>query len=112
MQSVGGKKKGRVKGLGSLGQTVKTSKQSISTLPEDIDEMINQQINASNVDLYAQLQNERHKNKKMRKELNLLMKHVYKKSFSNERSSQKDNQAYESDGDSNSMNEREWTLIT
>ncbi|KAK4706600.1 hypothetical protein R3W88_033863 [Solanum pinnatisectum] len=32
--------------------------------------------------------NERHKNKKMRKELDLLMKQVYKKSFSVERSSQ------------------------
>ncbi|KAK4723930.1 hypothetical protein R3W88_026709 [Solanum pinnatisectum] len=51
MQSVEGKKKGRVKGLGSLSQT---------------------------------LQNERHKNKKMRKELDLLMKHIYKKSFLNE----------------------------
>ncbi|KAH0725542.1 hypothetical protein KY284_001407 [Solanum tuberosum] len=93
VQSVGGKKKGRVKGLGSL----------------DIDEMIKAQINASNADLYAQLQNERHKNKKMRKELDLLIKHVYKKSLSNERSSQEDNQAYEneSDDDSNSMNERD-----
>ncbi|XP_049389284.1 uncharacterized protein LOC125853600 [Solanum stenotomum] len=109
VQSVGGKKKGRVKGLGSLGRTVKTSKQSTLTLPEDIDEMIKSQINASNADLYAQLQNERHKNKKMRKELDLLIKHVYKISLSNERSSQEDNQAYEneSDDDSNNMNERD-----
>ncbi|KAF3628134.1 putative gibberellin 2-beta-dioxygenase 2-like [Capsicum annuum] len=44
----------------------------------------------------------------MRKELDLLMKHVYKKSSANdERSSQEDNQAYEneSDGDSDDMNE-------
>ncbi|KAH0765289.1 hypothetical protein KY285_001160 [Solanum tuberosum] len=109
VQSAGGKKKGRVKGLGSVGRTVKTSKQSTSALPEDIDEMIKSQINASNADLYAQLQNERHKNKKMRKELDFLIKHVYKKSLSTERSSQEDNQAYEneSDDDSNSMNERD-----
>ncbi|WMV18492.1 hypothetical protein MTR67_011877 [Solanum verrucosum] len=109
VQSAGGKKKGRVKGHVSLGRTVKTLKQSTSTLPEDIDEMIKSQINASNADFYAQLQNERHKNKKMRKELDLLMKHVYKKSFSNEQSSQEDNQTYEneSDDDSNSMNERD-----
>ncbi|KAM3248919.1 hypothetical protein P3L10_010688 [Capsicum annuum] len=44
----------------------------------------------------------------MRKELDLLMKHVYKKSPSNdEHSSQEDNQAYEdeSDDDSDDVNE-------
>lgn len=69
VQSVGGRKKGRVKGLGSLGRAVKVSKQSTSTLPGEIDEMTKSQVNASHADLYAQLQNKRHKNKKMRKEL-------------------------------------------
>ncbi|XP_047263668.1 transcription initiation factor TFIID subunit 11-like [Capsicum annuum] len=108
VQFAGGKKKGRVKGLGSLGQSVKTSKKSTSTLSKEIDEMIKSQVDALNVDLYSQLQNERHKNKRIRKELDLLMKHVYKKSSSNdERPSQKDNQAYEdkSDDDSNDVNE-------
>ncbi|KAM3250793.1 hypothetical protein P3L10_004863 [Capsicum annuum] len=44
----------------------------------------------------------------MSKELDFLMKHVYKKSSSNdERPSQEDNQAYEdeSDGDSDNVNE-------
>ncbi|PHT54682.1 hypothetical protein CQW23_03168 [Capsicum baccatum] len=108
VQSVGGKKKERVKGLGSLGQSVKTSKKSTSTFPKEIDEMIKSQVNALNIDLYSQLQNERHKNKRIRKELDLLMKHIYKKSSSNDkRSSQKDNQAYEdeSDDDSDDVNE-------
>ncbi|PHT46236.1 hypothetical protein CQW23_15394 [Capsicum baccatum] len=53
------------------------------------------------------LQNERKKNKRMRKELHLLMKHVYNKSSSNDqRLSQQDNQAYEdeSDDDSDGVN--------
>ncbi|PHU28668.1 hypothetical protein BC332_00761 [Capsicum chinense] len=57
------------------------------------------------------LQNERHKNKRMRKELDLLMKHVYKKSSSNdERSSQEDNQTYEdeSDDDFDNVNESDF----
>ncbi|KAM3360293.1 hypothetical protein P3S68_020005 [Capsicum galapagoense] len=44
----------------------------------------------------------------MRKELDLLMKHVYKKSSTNDdRPSQEDNQAYEdeSDGDSDDVSE-------
>ncbi|KAH0716654.1 hypothetical protein KY290_012916 [Solanum tuberosum] len=69
--------------------------------------MIIAQVNASNADLYAQLQKERHKIKRMRKELDLLKKHVYNASSSNGQSSKKDNQAYEdeSGGDSNSVNE-------
>ncbi|KAG5611941.1 hypothetical protein H5410_023222 [Solanum commersonii] len=62
VQAVGGKKKGRVKGLGSLGRS-----------------------------------KERHKNKRMRRELDLLKKHVYNASSSNEQSSQEDNQAYENE---------------
>ncbi|MCD7457149.1 hypothetical protein HAX54_034337 [Datura stramonium] len=84
MQSVGGKNKERVKGLGSLGRSVKKLKQSTSTLPEEIDEMIKSRVHASNVDLYAQLHEERCKNKMMRKELDLLKKHVYNASSSNE----------------------------
>ncbi|PHT45577.1 putative voltage-gated potassium channel subunit beta [Capsicum baccatum] len=92
VQSVGGKKKGKVKGLGSLGRSVKATSNSTLTLPKEIDEMINSHVGDSNVDLYAQLLNERNKNKRMRKELDLLMKHVYKKSSSNdERQSQEDN---------------------
>ncbi|XP_055830848.1 uncharacterized protein LOC129899865 [Solanum dulcamara] len=53
VQSVGGKKQGRVKGLGSLVRTVKASNQSTSTLLSEIDEMIRSQVNASNIDLYA-----------------------------------------------------------
>ncbi|KAG5610327.1 hypothetical protein H5410_021608 [Solanum commersonii] len=83
VQCVGGKKKGKVKGLGSLGRTV----------------------NASNANLYAQLQNERNKNKRMRKELSLLMKHVYKKSSLNEQSSREDNQAAEDENEGDSDNE-------
>ncbi|KAM3397138.1 hypothetical protein P3S68_000650 [Capsicum galapagoense] len=61
--------------------------------------------------LASWLQNERHKNKRMRKELDLLMKHVYKKSSSNdERSSQEDNQTYEdeSDEDFDNVNESDF----
>ncbi|KAH0679880.1 hypothetical protein KY284_020965 [Solanum tuberosum] len=107
VQSVGGKKKGRVKGLGSLGRTIKASKKSTSTLLEEIDEMIKSKIDASNAYLYAQLQNERHKNKKMRKELDLLMKHVYNKSSLNEPSSKEDNQTYEDESNDDSNNENE-----
>ncbi|KAH0722671.1 hypothetical protein KY290_005330 [Solanum tuberosum] len=108
VQSVGGKKKGRVKGLGYLGRSVKSSsKQSTSALSREIDEMIKAQVNASNADLYAQLQKERHKNKRMRRELDLLKKHVYNASSSNEQSSQEDNQAYENESgdDSDSVND-------
>ncbi|KAF3659726.1 putative suppressor protein SRP40-like isoform X2 [Capsicum annuum] len=84
MQSVGGKKKGKFKGLGSLGRSVKATNSSTSTLPKEIDEMIKFQVDASNAHLYAQLQNERKKNKRMRKELHMLMKHVYNKSSSND----------------------------
>jgi len=108
VQSVGGKKKGRVKGLGSLGRSVKSSsKQSTSALSREIDEMIKAQVNASNADLYAQLQKERHKNKRMRRELDLLKKHVYNTSSSNEQSSQEDNQAYENESgdDCDSVND-------
>ncbi|PHT93875.1 hypothetical protein T459_01757 [Capsicum annuum] len=103
-----GRKKGRVKGLGSLGRSVKATNNSTSTLPKEIDEMIKPQVDASNADLYAELQNEQKKHKRMRKELDLLMKHVYKKSSANdERPSQEDNQAYEdeSDGDFDGVNE-------
>ncbi|KAK4344248.1 hypothetical protein RND71_037342 [Anisodus tanguticus] len=71
------RKKGRVAGLGSLGQSVKAHKQSTSALPKEIDEMIKSQVYAFNFDLYARLQEERRKNKRMRKELDLLKKHVY-----------------------------------
>ncbi|XP_047260305.1 uncharacterized protein LOC124893321, partial [Capsicum annuum] len=111
MQSVGGKKKGKVKGLGSLGRSVKATNSSTSTLPKEIDEMIKFQVDASNAHLYAQLQNERKKNKSMRKELHMLMKHVYNKSSSNdERPSQEDYQAYEdeSDDDSDDVNESDF----
>ncbi|KAH0726040.1 hypothetical protein KY290_001868 [Solanum tuberosum] len=94
VQSVGGKKKGRVKGLGSLGRSVKSSsKQSTSALSREIDETI-------------KAQKERHKNKRMRRELDLLKKHVYNASSSNEQSSQEDNQAYENESgdDSDSVN--------
>ncbi|PHU06366.1 hypothetical protein BC332_22855 [Capsicum chinense] len=105
VQSVGGKKKGRVKGLVSLGRSVKATNISISTLPKEIDEMIKSQDDASNADLYAQLQNERKKNKRMRKELHLLMKHVYNKSSSNDEPlSQQDYQVYEDDDDSDDVN--------
>ncbi|KAG5581751.1 hypothetical protein H5410_052378 [Solanum commersonii] len=49
LEFVGGKKKGRVKGLGSLGRSVKaSSKQSTSALSREIDEMIKARVNASN----------------------------------------------------------------
>ncbi|KAH0693719.1 uncharacterized protein [Solanum tuberosum] len=107
VQAVGGKKKGRVKGLGSLGRSVKASSKSTSALSREIDEIIKAQVNASNADLYAQLQKERHKNKRMRRELDLLKKHVYNASSSNEQSSQEDNQAYENESgdDSDSVND-------
>ncbi|KAM3238243.1 hypothetical protein P3L10_013273 [Capsicum annuum] len=107
VQSVGGKKKERVKGLGSLGRSVKATNSSTSTLTKEIDEMIKSQVDASNAHLYAQLQNEQKKNKRMRKELHLLMNHVYNKSFSNDqRLCQEDYQAYEdeSDDDSDDVN--------
>ncbi|KAF3635361.1 putative suppressor protein SRP40-like isoform X2 [Capsicum annuum] len=107
VQSVGGKKKGKVKGLGSLGRSVKATNSSTSTLPKEINEMIKSQVDASNANLYAQLQNERKKNKRMRKDLHLLMKHVYNKSSSNnERPSQEDYQAFEDESydDSNNVN--------
>ncbi|KAK6775986.1 hypothetical protein RDI58_026987 [Solanum bulbocastanum] len=49
----------------------------------------------------------RHKNKRMRRELDLLKKHVYNISSSNGQSSQEDNQAYEDESgdDSDSMND-------
>ncbi|KAF3672212.1 putative protein-like [Capsicum annuum] len=74
---------------------------------KEIDEMIKSQVDASNTDLYSQLQTERKKNKRMRKELHLLMKHVYNKSSSNnERPSQEDYQAYEDESydDSDDVN--------
>ncbi|PHU02852.1 putative voltage-gated potassium channel subunit beta [Capsicum chinense] len=58
--------------------------------------------------LLSRHKNERKKNKMMRKELDLLMKHVNKKSSSNdERPSQEDNQTYEdeSNGESDDVNE-------
>ncbi|KAK4706927.1 hypothetical protein R3W88_033511 [Solanum pinnatisectum] len=61
--------------------------------------MIKSQVNASNADLYAQLQNEQNKNKRMRKELNKLLKHVYKESSLNEQSSREDNQAGEDESE-------------
>uniref|UniRef100_M1A5A1 Uncharacterized protein n=1 Tax=Solanum tuberosum TaxID=4113 RepID=M1A5A1_SOLTU len=69
--------------------------------------MIKAQVNASNADLYAQLQKESHKNKRMRRELDLLKKHVYNASSSNEQSSQEDNQACENESgdDSDSVND-------
>ncbi|KAM3219320.1 hypothetical protein P3L10_023851 [Capsicum annuum] len=72
VQSVGGKKNERVKDLRSLGRSVKATNSSTSTLPIEIDEMIKSRVDASNVDLYAQLQHERKKNKRMRKELHFL----------------------------------------
>ncbi|XP_060202105.1 uncharacterized protein LOC132630549 [Lycium barbarum] len=53
VQFVGGKKKGRVAGLVSLGRSVKAHKQSTSALAGEIDEMIKSQVHASNADLYA-----------------------------------------------------------
>ncbi|XP_019226631.1 PREDICTED: uncharacterized protein LOC109208072 [Nicotiana attenuata] len=108
VQSIGGKKKGKVAGLGSLGRSVKALKHSTSTLPGEIDEMIKSQVHTSNANLYAQLQEERCKNKKMRKELDLLKKYVnFNASSSNELSSQEDNQESEdgSDNDSDNVNE-------
>ncbi|XP_009771648.1 uncharacterized protein [Nicotiana sylvestris] len=108
VQSVGGMKKGRVAGLGSLGRSVKPLKHSTSTLSGEIDEIIKSQVHASNADLYAQLQEERRKNKKMRKELDLLKKYVnFNTSSSNELSSQEDSQGSEnkSDDDSDNVNE-------
>ncbi|XP_019242561.1 PREDICTED: uncharacterized protein LOC109222693 [Nicotiana attenuata] len=108
VQSVGGKKKGRVAGLGSLGRSVKVFKHSTSTLQGEIDELIKSQVHASNAHLYAQLQEERRNNKKMRKELDLLKKYVnFNASSSDELSSQEDNQGSEneSDDDSDNVNE-------
>nr|XP_009769217.1 PREDICTED: uncharacterized protein LOC104220101 [Nicotiana sylvestris] len=108
VQSVGGKKKGKVAGLGSLGRSVKALKHSTSTLQGKIDEIIKSQVHASNVDLYAQLQEERRKNKKMRKELDLLKKYVnFNASSSDELSSQEENQGSEneSDDDFDNVNE-------
>ncbi|PHU07538.1 hypothetical protein BC332_24027 [Capsicum chinense] len=53
VQSVGAKKKERDKGLGSLGRSAKISKKSTSTFPNEIDEMIKSQVNASNFDLHV-----------------------------------------------------------
>ncbi|OIT39712.1 hypothetical protein A4A49_64866, partial [Nicotiana attenuata] len=108
VQSVGGKKKERVAGLGSSGRSVNALKHSTSTLRGEIDEIIKSQVHASNADLYAQLQEERRKNTKMRKELDLLKKYVnLNASSSNELSSQEDNQGSEneSDDDSDDVNE-------
>ncbi|XP_075113157.1 uncharacterized protein LOC107782905 isoform X3 [Nicotiana tabacum] len=66
------------------------------------------EVHASNADLYAQLQEERRKNKKMRKELDLLKKYVnFNASSSDELSSQEDNQGSEneSDDDFDNVNE-------
>ncbi|XP_075097337.1 uncharacterized protein LOC142174855 isoform X2 [Nicotiana tabacum] len=66
------------------------------------------EVHASNANLYAQLQEERRKNKKMRKELDLLKKYVnFNASSSNELSSQEDNQGSEdeSDNDFDNVNE-------
>nr|XP_009798113.1 PREDICTED: uncharacterized protein LOC104244402 [Nicotiana sylvestris] len=107
VQFVGGMKKGRVAGLGSLGRSVKNVKHSRSTLSGEIDEIIKSQVHASNASLYAQLQEERRKNKKMRKELDLLKKYVnFNASSSNELSSREDSQGSEnkSDDDSDNVN--------
>ncbi|OIS95700.1 hypothetical protein A4A49_52416 [Nicotiana attenuata] len=85
VQSVGGKKKGRVAGLGSLGRSVKALKHSTSTLPGEIDEMIKSQVHASNANLYAQLQEERRKKQKDEEGIRLI----------EELSSQEDNQEFE-----------------
>ncbi|OIT21765.1 hypothetical protein A4A49_63353, partial [Nicotiana attenuata] len=108
VQSVGGMKKGRVAGLRSLGQSLKALKHPTSTLSGETDEIIKSQVHASNADLYAQLQEERRKNKKMRKELDSLKKYVnFNASSSNELSSQEDSQGSEnkSDDDSDNVNE-------
>ncbi|KAJ8533533.1 hypothetical protein K7X08_006857 [Anisodus acutangulus] len=62
------------------------------------------QVHASNADLYAQLQEERHENKRMSKELDLLKKNVHNTSTTNERSSQEDNQGYENESGDDSDN--------
>ncbi|XP_019267172.1 PREDICTED: uncharacterized protein LOC109244524 [Nicotiana attenuata] len=122
--SVGGKKKGRVAGLGSLGRSVKAPKQTTSYVSEEVDDRIRTQVHALNAELYNQLeeaqrQNEemrrqnkkmRRQNKRMRKELGdtnvklaALIKHVgYPTSSLNAQpSSSKDNQDSQSDNDDN-----------
>nr|XP_009763211.1 PREDICTED: uncharacterized protein LOC104215160 [Nicotiana sylvestris] len=54
--SVGGKKKGRVAGLGSLGRSVKVTKQTTSDRSEEVDDRIRTQIHALNAELYNQLE--------------------------------------------------------
>ncbi|MCD9644925.1 hypothetical protein HAX54_033456 [Datura stramonium] len=59
--AVGGKKKERVSGLGSLGRSVKVPKQSISTTPNEVDE-IRSQVHAMNSELYKRLEEAQHEN--------------------------------------------------
>ncbi|XP_059306388.1 uncharacterized protein LOC132057801 [Lycium ferocissimum] len=114
--SVGGKKKGRVAGLGSLGRSVKVPRQSTSAAPDEVDE-IRSQVHTLNSELYnrleeTQCENEemRCQNKKMKKELGdtnkkleALMKHMrFSESSSNAQpSSSEDNQDSESANDDN-----------
>nr|XP_016470907.1 PREDICTED: uncharacterized protein LOC107793135 [Nicotiana tabacum] len=131
--SVGGKKNGRVAGLGSLGRSVKVPKQTIFDVSEEVDDRIRAQVHALNAELYNQLeetqrqnkemrrQNKkmRHQNKKMRKELGdtneklaALIKHVgYPTSSSNaQSSSSEDNQDSQSDNDDNNNSVDQYDL--
>ncbi|OIT34559.1 hypothetical protein A4A49_61245 [Nicotiana attenuata] len=105
--SVGGKKKGRVAGLGSLGRSVKAPKQTTSYVSEEVDDRIRTQVHALNAELYNQLEEAQRQNEEMRRDTNVklaaLIKHVgYPTSSLNAQpSSSKDNQDSQSDNDDN-----------
>ncbi|KAL3502498.1 hypothetical protein ACH5RR_036947, partial [Cinchona calisaya] len=69
--AVGGKKKGRVSGLGSLGRTMKGYSSRPShpyDLPEDVDERIRSTVHSLSAELQAQLERERLEKEEMKKE--------------------------------------------
>lgn len=120
--SVGGKKKGRVPGLSSLGRSVKVPKQSKSAIPNEVDE-IRSQVHAINSDLYKRLEEAQHQNqemrrqnKKMKKELAdtngklaALIEHVDFPISSNAKTStSEDSETANDDSDSNSLNDDEY----
>ncbi|KAL3537529.1 hypothetical protein ACH5RR_000895, partial [Cinchona calisaya] len=69
--AVGGKKKGRVSGLGSLGRTMKGYSSRPShpyDLPEDVDERIRSTVHSLSAELQAQLERERLEKEEMKKQ--------------------------------------------
>ena len=72
IDSMGGKKKGRVAGLGSLGRSMKpfsSGASQLETISEEVEERLRSEVHSFNTSLQAQLEKERQEKEEMRKEL-------------------------------------------